>query len=775
MNEERWQGYWIWCAEEVPARNAWVRFRRRFSYHGGPARLHLTADARYVLYLNGKYLGQGPVRAWPQHWRYDSYDLTPELRHGENVVAVLVNHFGESNFQYIAGPPGLLAQLELDGETIVSDTSWRARPDEAFVNAAPRISVQEGFEEQFDARRDDGWKEADYADDDWPPAVVLREALAGPHQNLEPRGIPFLTLEPILPQRIVSAETVQSVAHRFTLHVKPYLVPEDKSSNFVASHAYLATQIFAPHDTAITLLMVMRHKMPGDVRVNGELIEGKLTASTAGHEGQEIYERTAQLRAGWNDVLLSIRHQLHLQEYSFCIDGPADLRFRACGEQSDAEWAVVGPFGLGPEQLEQVAQDKDTSILVAQPRVAAATLERGEGVWQSGDVSALINEPFFQPISREHAPVDDVFLQAYTDHVVRIDNEVHLENADGLLSGADWTTIYPSADGADVRLLLDWGQEVIGFHRFEVNAPAGTILDFHNFEFIQPDGRYNFAEGMNNSSRTICREGHQSYQTYVRRGFTYSYLILRNMSGPVHLRGLQVLFNTYPQSRRGSFTCSDAKLERIWQVGAHTLRLCAEDTYTDCPTYEQTHWVGDARNEALVDLVANGDPRLSRHCWIQAGRSLDRSPIVESQVPSAWENLLPAWSFLWMRWAQEHYQHTGDLDFARTALGFLERNVRGIEEHLNQQGLFEIVAWNMFDWAKMDTPSKSVVTHQNCLAVLGLRQAATLARSLDEHGVAERWTKLADDLSAAINRHLWNEQRKAYIDCIHEDGTPSSV
>ena len=33
-----------------------------------------------------------------------------------------------------------------------------------------------------------------------------------------------------------------------------------------------------------------------------------------------------------------------------------------------------------------------------------------------------------------------------------------------------------------------------------------TILDFHNFEFIQPDGRYNFAEGMNNSFRYIVGE-----------------------------------------------------------------------------------------------------------------------------------------------------------------------------------------------------------------------------------------------------------------------------
>ncbi len=53
------------------------------------------------------------MRAWTQHWRYDTYDLAPHLHAGENVVAILVNHYGEGTFQYLDAPPGLLAQLEL--------------------------------------------------------------------------------------------------------------------------------------------------------------------------------------------------------------------------------------------------------------------------------------------------------------------------------------------------------------------------------------------------------------------------------------------------------------------------------------------------------------------------------------------------------------------------------------------------------------------------------------------------------------------------------------
>ncbi len=110
----------------------------------------------------------------------------------------------------------------------------------------PRISVQEAFEEQFDARLGDAWTLPGYDDANWQAAVALRPADDGAHQDLTPRGIPWLTLEPVLPQRIVSAEAVRSVPYRHTIYVKPYLAPDDFSSNANAAHAYLATQVWSP-------------------------------------------------------------------------------------------------------------------------------------------------------------------------------------------------------------------------------------------------------------------------------------------------------------------------------------------------------------------------------------------------------------------------------------------------------------------------------------------------------------------------------------------------
>src|SRR5689334_10369614 len=80
--------------------------------------------------------------------------------------------------------------------------------------AAPRIVVREAFEGQSDARLRGGWQSAGYGDAAWRAAVALRTAADVAHARMQPGGIPFRTLEPALPQRILSGEAVRSIPHR---------------------------------------------------------------------------------------------------------------------------------------------------------------------------------------------------------------------------------------------------------------------------------------------------------------------------------------------------------------------------------------------------------------------------------------------------------------------------------------------------------------------------------------------------------------------------------
>jgi hypothetical protein len=54
----------------------------------------------------------------------------------------------------------------------------------------------------------------------------------------------------------------------------------------------------------------------------------------------------------------------------------------------------------------------------------------------------------------------------------------------------------------------------------------------------------------------------------------------------------------------------DPELSKIFEIGWRTARLCAMETYMDCPYYEQLQYIGDARIQALISLFNSGDEEL---------------------------------------------------------------------------------------------------------------------------------------------------------------------
>src|SRR5690606_41846971 len=58
----------------------------------------VSADNKYVLYVNGTRVARGPQLSDIRHWRYETIDIAPFLRAGENVIAAEVVNFGPDRF-----------------------------------------------------------------------------------------------------------------------------------------------------------------------------------------------------------------------------------------------------------------------------------------------------------------------------------------------------------------------------------------------------------------------------------------------------------------------------------------------------------------------------------------------------------------------------------------------------------------------------------------------------------------------------------------------------
>jgi hypothetical protein len=119
-------------------------FRRTFDLAAAPERLvvHVSADNRYGLFVNGRPVSSGPQRSDLLHWRYETLDLAPHLRAGRDVLAALVWSWGRHR---------LVAQFRRRTALLLQGDTER----EAVVNTGPEWKVlhNEGYRPDGGERR----------------------------------------------------------------------------------------------------------------------------------------------------------------------------------------------------------------------------------------------------------------------------------------------------------------------------------------------------------------------------------------------------------------------------------------------------------------------------------------------------------------------------------------------------------------------------------------------------------------------------------------------
>lgn len=166
-------------------RNRFMRFRRRFRLDFEPqkAELRIFTDTFYQLWVNGRACGRGPARSDFTCAYFDRSEVAPQLRRGENCIAVLALFQGFGTGRGISIMQGLLFQLTVAGANgeravIVSDPQWRAAPAEEFLRPTPRLHGPLGCIEVQDTRLGQpGWELPDFDDSDWAQCDYIKSDL----------------------------------------------------------------------------------------------------------------------------------------------------------------------------------------------------------------------------------------------------------------------------------------------------------------------------------------------------------------------------------------------------------------------------------------------------------------------------------------------------------------------------------------------------------------------------------------------------------------------
>lgn len=323
-----------------------------------------------------------------------------------------------------------------------------------------------------------------------------------------------------------------------------------------------------------------------------------------------------------------------------------------------------------------------------------------------------------------------------------------------------------TVEGKSAVLVLDFGREVTGYPRLELDGVEGGVVDLGISESLLA-GRVTPTRNGLHCNRYVMRDGRQIWEAFEWDGFRYLQLTVRNCLRPVVLRRVAVNFTSYPVGNRGVFESNDVAVNRIWETCRHTLQLCMHDAYEDCPNREQRQWVGDAYVESKVNYAIFGDTKLAEKFLRQTAQSQRSDGIIGMYYPGDLDNeaTLSIKDFVlhWTSALWEFYRFTGDLEILSDLYPNLNSAVGWFVGRVGPHGLLcDVPPWIFYDWAELDKRGESTVL--NALFYNVLRESAQIASVLGKTKDQARFNALADRVKLALNERLWDERRGVYVD-----------
>ncbi len=774
---------WIWNPD-VPPVNAWACFRKRFTLAPdewealGAATLSIFADSRYYAYVNGRFAGWGPIRGYAAESHADRIDVLPLLRPGDNVLAVLAWHFGADTHQYITGSPGLRARLDFGRDAaaspttaaaspttaagpaaVITDASWKTAPAGAYATGRIRVGIGRHFLENCDAREPTaGFEDPCFDDDEW------QSALPVPAQGRAIRENDRIRLTDRRQDPVALLARYRTRPAVFPVHLDftdfPFVQPDKED------YLLLAFQVRSPRAAPATFAFTHSSlwQSYGSVRINGQVVFDKppVRAIDPRADGPDAFP--VDLAAGDNVVLVDCSGVCmgRFTEFALVADPEvvAGLSIRSLdGRPGEAHVLTNLRRREGPARealLELPAE------ALAREALASGYRLSGPAVCLENPYAAVTATPREHPASTPPSPVPQALVAR---------------------SPVPFPLVLEAADG-DGILRLDFGEETVGFLEMDLSAPAGTEFSVIGFEYLDPAGVPEYTDGVNNGFRYVAREGRQAYRARTLTGFRYLEVLVRRPpdSGRVPAAGMPVVIHdlflhrtVFDSPLPGRFRCPDARLNAIWRMSRLTTELCVLDTFVDCPGHEQSFWIGDFRNEALVAHYLGGYGDAILRCLELPFDIPDRSVPPKANLPSEPQDVLATWTLLWILAMEEYHRYTGDPDRLRPLYEPLKGYVRLFTDQVHPAtGLLRCRWHTMMDWAFMETPTGTEIAHLNAELARVLEAMGILADALGHGADARSFRIQAEALRVRIAASLWDDARGCFADCRYPDGTLSA-
>ncbi|MCC6283434.1 MAG: alpha-L-rhamnosidase N-terminal domain-containing protein [Saprospiraceae bacterium] len=270
----------------------------------------------------------------------------------------------------------------------------------------------------------------------------------------------------------------------------------------------------------------------------------------------------------------------------------------------------------------------------------------------------------------------------------------------------------------------------------------------------------------------------QVFTTLAFRTYRFVQLTLRTENEPLVLEDIYGTFTGYPFQFRAALESAPAEMTQMLDIGWRTARLCAVETYFDCPYYEQLQYIGDTRIQGLVSIYNSGDERLLRNAINQMDQSRQPEGVTLSRHPSYTPQYIPTFSLWYVGMLHDYSRYGRDRDFIKNKLPGMRQVMEYFRGFQTADGsLKDVPHWMFTDWVNTKGWISDVgpMSDDGTSALLDLQLlwayqlAADLESKLGMTDYAVLYAGHAARLKMTIQSKYWDPSRKLYADRAEKD------
>ncbi len=330
-------------------------------------------------------------------------------------------------------------------------------------------------------------------------------------------------------------------------------------------------------------------------------------------------------------------------------------------------------------------------------------------------------------------------------------------------------TVEESLSPIGQQKLIAPAQQTISAH-YELDKIYSGYYAF----FVQSNGAYqihiyDYEKDPNKREKRFVVKGSESgaFRSVVLTSAGSFDIEIQNLGqSEVTVTDIVFLFQHYPCLSLGDFECNDEKLNKIYNMGKHALKICRQSIELDSPKHQENlQCAGDYHIASLMNYYADGDTTLTRFDIMRIARYLETSDGYMFHT---------TYGLIWVQMIYQYYLHSGDKELLFFVKPALDKLLKLHTTTVNDTGIIDAPLNYMFvDWIDMDGytmhhPPKALgQTVLNAFYYQALKTAATIYEMIGEQSLNAACLRQAEKLKKAFSI-FFDTEKGLYFDGLND-------